>query len=168
MRQFLPMIILLAWLSGCEELFQDPEQTLARARQDALIVGIIKIPRGRSTPTAASRGLHDGWRTLNAVIGDLIDRRPQSARLKGVDPVPAKVKDRLQQLPWVRNLDLRMRENGHVLFGEIFIVPVDEREPIARTREAIRIGQEVHWRVNTLTVELVDRLDTAGDAPGDG
>lgn len=102
--------------------------------------------------------LYDGWRSLKAVIGDLMDRTPETADLNKRDPLVAQLNQRLRQLPWVRDVDLRMRESGHVLFGDVFIVPVDESDPIDRAAEAIRAGQAIHWRIHTLTVELVDDL----------
>ena len=134
------------------------------------IVGIIGIGLGWWWADAVAAGvisldvLNDGWRNLKAVIGDLMDRAPETADLKQQDPLPEKVRHELEQLPWVRAVDLRMRENGHVLFGEVFIVPVDESDPLDRTEEAVRVGQAVNWRVNTLVVQLVKDLNGARQA----
>lgn len=45
--------------------------------------------------------------------------------------------------------------------GGIFIVPVDQQHPIARTEEAIRASKELHWRVHTLVVQLVEDISAA-------
>lgn len=134
----------------------------------AAFVGILGISAGWWWADAVAAGvisldvLHDGWRNLKAVIGDMMDRSPETVDLNEHDPAPEELVERLRQLPWVRDVDLRMRESGHVLFGEVFIEPVDEADPIARTREAIRLGENLTWRVNTLTVQLVDQVADAG------
>lgn len=41
--------------------------------------------------------------------------------------------------------------------AEVFIIP-DEHDPIARTREAVEVGQTVDWRISAIAVELVNDL----------
>lgn len=141
----------------------------------AAAVGVIGIGLGWWWADAVAAAvisvdiLYDGWRNLRAVLGDLMDARPDTADLKGPDSAPDRLADALKKLPWVREVDLRMRESGHVFFGEVFIVPVDEREPLARTREAVEVGQAIDWRISAIVVELVESLqrDVGPDgAPG--
>lgn len=74
-------------------------------------------------------------------------------------------------LPWVADAAVRMRENGHVLFGEAYVVPVDEVAPLRRIREVHQIARRMDWRLHDLTVQLVAEIDgpiariRAGAAP---
>lgn len=130
----------------------------------AAAVGVIGIGLGWWWADAVAAAviavdiLYDGWRNLRAVLGDLMDARPTTVDLKKPDPAPERLADALRKLPWVRDVDLRMRENGHVFFGEVFIVPVDQRNPISRTKEAIEVGQGLDWRICAISVELTDSL----------
>lgn len=130
----------------------------------AAAVGVIGIGLGWWWADAVAAAvisadiLYDGWRNLRAVLGDLMDAHPDTADLKSEDPAPEQLADALKKLPWVRDVDLRMRESGHVFFTEVFIVPVDERDPLARTREAIEVGQGIDWRIGAAVVQLVDSL----------
>jgi hypothetical protein len=65
-------------------------------------------------------------------------------------------------LPWVRDVAVRMRENGQVLLGELFIVPSDGADPLERIEEARRNAVALSWRINELTVQLVSRIDSGG------
>lgn len=141
----------------------------------AAAVGVVGIGLGWWWADAAAAAvisadiLYDGWRNLRAVLGDLMDARPDTADLKGPDPAPDRLVEALKKLPWVREVDLRMRESGHVFFGEVFIVPVDERDSLARIREAVEVGQGIDWRISAIVVELVESLqrDVGPDgAPG--
>jgi len=96
----------------------------------------------------------DGMTHLKTSIFDLMDRRPNTVEGKPSD-LPRQVKERIAELPWVRRVDVRMREAGQVFFGEAYIEPIDDRSPIERTAEAIECAKKVDWRVQDLAVELV-------------
>ncbi len=56
---------------------------------------------------------------------------------------------------------MRVREVGHVLFGEIFVRPRDGVTDLPRrTREARDAALETWWRLHDLTVTVLDRLET--------
>jgi cation diffusion facilitator family transporter len=103
--------------------------------------------------------LHDGSKSLRAVIGDICDRQPRTVDHAAVHPLPATLLTRVKQLGWVADAQVRMREHGHVLFGEISIVPRDERAPLERTDEVLELARGLDWRLHDLTVQLVAHLD---------
>ncbi|WP_410473423.1 cation diffusion facilitator family transporter [Guyparkeria sp. TX1] len=98
--------------------------------------------------------LKDGVTHLRTSVFDLMDRRPNTVDGKPSD-LPRMVEERIAALPWVRRVDVRMREAGQVFFGEAYVEPVDDRSPIERTAEAIECAKGVDWRMHDLTVELV-------------
>lgn len=99
---------------------------------------------------------HDGWKNLRAVIADLLDRKPRLVDDDGWDPLPETLERALERLPWVQHATVRLRENGHVFFGEADIVPVDEAEPLRRVREARAVAHALDWRLKDLCIQLVD------------
>lgn len=107
--------------------------------------------------------VHDGLTSLRTVLGDLMDRYPREVSDKHYDPLPAALQQAIERLPWVRGAAVRLRECGHVYFGEAFILPRDELQPLARVREVQQLAHDLDWRLHDLTVQLVDR-DTRGPA----
>lgn len=96
----------------------------------------------------------DGWKNLGAAIADLMDRTPMTVEHDRESEVPDRVLDRVRALPWVAQAELRFREHGHVYFGEIWVVPGEPGDPVARTEEVLRLAREVDWRVHDVVVQL--------------
>jgi cation diffusion facilitator family transporter len=113
----------------------------------------------------------DGLGNLRTAVADLIDRRPRNVDNDDFLRLPGDLERAVCDLPWVADAAVRMRECGHVLFGEVFVVPVDEAAPLRRIREVHRLARRLDWRVHDLTVQLVECIDgtigqvRAGAAP---
>ena len=78
---------------------------------------------------------------------------------KGDEQLSDELLKSLREVPWVKEADIRLREHGHVFFGEIFIIPRDEADPLARTRQVVELAHASDWRLHDVTVQLVDRFD---------
>ena len=102
--------------------------------------------------------LYDGFRNLRAGVFDLMDRQPQRVDESASEALPARVATELEKLDWVRGARVRLRESGHVFYGEAFIAPVDDRDPIARLDEARQRLDGLDWRLQ----EVVLQLDPGG------
>lgn len=119
----------------------------------AAVLGILGVGLGYWWTDAVAGILialditHDGWKNLRTVIADLLDRKPRLDD-RGWDP-----------LPWVRHACVRLRENGHVFFGEADLVPVDEAEPLRRIREARALAHKLDWRLKDLCIQLIAHPD---------
>jgi divalent metal cation (Fe/Co/Zn/Cd) transporter len=105
--------------------------------------------------------LWDGLNHLRAVVGDLMDRSPKSVDHSHYLDLPDRIAAALEELPWARHVEVRLREHGHVMFGEAYIVPVDEQSPRARISEAVATAKQVDWRLHDLCVQLVEVNDTS-------
>lgn len=89
-------------------------------------------------------------------MGDIMDRRPRTVdHARDITLIEA-TEERLCKLPWVRQAKVRLRENGHVFFGEIAIRPADEAAPLRRIEQAEREVHDIDWRIRHVTVTLVD------------
>ncbi len=133
------------------------------------VFGIVGIGMGWWWADSVAAGIisfdivKDGATNLKAVVEDLMDRHPQTVERKEPDEVLSHVSDALKALDWVRDADVRLREEGQALNGELFVVPVDKHDLIARLREAQKTARSVNWRVHDVVALPVERLDDTGD-----
>ena len=89
--------------------------------------------------------VHDGFANLRTVVTDLMDKRSTTVDDSAVDPLTTRVEHEMQALSWVREARARLREHGHVYFGEAFVVPRD------RTAHIVERIQEAHDGLQRLT-----------------
>lgn len=106
--------------------------------------------------------LHDGWRNTSAVIQDLMERQPYKVDHTQPEELPERMRDALNRMDWVEAADVRLREAGHVFFGEVYIVPRAGQDLIERARQVKRELGELDWRIHDLTVDFVGSLDEEG------
>jgi cation diffusion facilitator family transporter len=110
---------------------------------DAVAAGIISIDI-----------VHDGLRNLSRVVRDLMDRRPTTVDGDKADE-PRRMIEAVAGLAWVRRVDGRLREEGHVFTGELFVEPIDGVLTAERAREAGDAAGSVDWRVHDVVVSLM-------------
>ena len=124
----------------------------------AAIVGVLGIGFGLWWADAVAAGvisldiLHDGYTHLRAVVADLMGSRPTTVDEKQVEPLPARVRTHLKGLSWVREADVRMREEGHVFFGEAFVVPTSDGDLTEKIRSAVKDVMALDWRLQDMVI----------------
>jgi hypothetical protein len=64
----------------------------------------------------------------------------------------------LQDLDWVEDVDLRLREEGQVYFGEAFVVSSDETNIPEKVENAIKRARGLDWRIYDLALTPVREL----------
>jgi divalent metal cation (Fe/Co/Zn/Cd) transporter len=102
--------------------------------------------------------LKDGAASLRVAVVDLVDRRPQKADRSGWERLPDEVRDLLRRMDWVEDAEVRMREEGHILLGEAFVVPRPGTEDlVGKVRRAAEEAEALDWRVHELVVMPVER-----------
>lgn len=107
--------------------------------------------------------VREGGRYVWVVITDLMDHVPRTVDDRLTESFPARLVTEWKRLPWVKDADVRLREHGHVFFGEGFIYPVDRRNLVARAREARELAYRLDWRLQDLVIQMVDETPDAGD-----
>lgn len=114
----------------------------------------------------AASVLHDGARSLRHAVGDLMDRAPLTVTRAEHDRLVDDIRARVATLPWVAAVELRLREEGARLVGEMFVVAHDGHADAARLREAEETARAVHWRVYDVVASLLtaDEVDDPGAA----
>lgn len=111
--------------------------------------------------------VQDGWSNLRQVTADLMDHVPTNVEHTATDPLPARVEAFMEGLPWVREARARLREEGHVYFGEVHVVPSTERNLLANIEDAHGDLEQLDWRLHDVVIaptkEIHDELRGVGD-----
>ena len=129
------------------------------------VVGILGIAYGFWwTDSAAAAFISieivvDGWSNLRNSIAQLMNKRPSDIETKKEDPVIDKLQKAIEQLEWVRCARARLREDGDVLTGEVFIEPDDERDLLNRLAEARDVAKRLDWRLHDISMVPVRSVD---------
>ncbi|HEV7993789.1 MAG TPA: cation transporter [Gemmatimonadaceae bacterium] len=135
--------------------------------EGAAIIGILLIGYGKwwgDSLAAAFISLNivrDGWVNLRQVVADLMDESPTKLGGHELEALPDKIRAAAEQLPWVDKAAVRLREHGHVISGDVFIVPRDQGQGdlVKRIERAADDLAKVDWRIYSLTVMPVSELD---------
>jgi cation diffusion facilitator family transporter len=130
----------------------------------AAIAGIIGIGLGLWWADALAATFisfeiaRDGFTNLRQVVADLMDHVPTTVDHKGIDPLPARVEAELEKLSWVRDARARLREEGHVYFGEVHVVPADQRNLLENIEEAHERLRALDWRLHDVVIALTSEI----------
>lgn len=137
----------------------------------AAILGILGISVGFWWADAIAAGvistdiLHDGLINIRRALSDLMDSAPTRVDGTGRDGLPARVETEMKTLPWVADARARMREEGHVYYGEVFVVP---RSGSPITVEALddagEMLRKLDWRIHDIVVTPVGNLENAEES----
>ncbi|HEU4492217.1 MAG TPA: cation diffusion facilitator family transporter [Jiangellales bacterium] len=149
-------------------LYADAEMNKADwATAGAAILGVIGIGAGLWWADAVAAIVisldivHDGYGNVRTAVHDLMDRRPTTYDHAEPLPLVDEVEAHLGALPWVARAEVRLREEGHVLVGEAYVVPVgspgDVPQLVERTTHAI---EDLDWRLHDVAVVVLPRLDS--------
>jgi cation diffusion facilitator family transporter len=103
--------------------------------------------------------VRDGFENTKNAVASLMDKRPMSVAGDTHDPLPARVQTELKKMSWVKEARVRMREEGHVYYGEAFVVPADENDLARRIEEAVLRLQSLDWRLYDIVISPVPRLE---------
>jgi cation diffusion facilitator family transporter len=132
--------------------------------EGAAILGILLIGFGKWWGDAAAAAfisiniVRDGWINLRQVVADLMDESPTKLGGVEMDELPARIRTAAERLSWVEKAAVRLREQGHVIQGEVFVVPRGESDLVSRIERASEELARLDWRIHSLTVMPVSAL----------
>jgi cation diffusion facilitator family transporter len=106
---------------------------------------------------------HDGVRNLRAATADLMDSRPTLVDDSALDPLPERLRTEVLNNSWVRDAAVRVREEGHVFFADVQVVPTSNEDLSKKLRRAERELTQMDWRLHDLMIMPVDRIESAGE-----
>ncbi|MEV7633048.1 cation diffusion facilitator family transporter [Microbacterium sp. NPDC089318] len=129
------------------------------------IVGVLGIGIGWWWTDAAAAIfiagsiLWDGVKNMRAAITDLVDTAATTFDDEQRHPLTGRIDDLLRELPWVAHAGSRVRDQGHVLHVESFVVPRGDTMP---TMEQLTDARDaciaLDWKVQDIVVVPIDRL----------
>jgi divalent metal cation (Fe/Co/Zn/Cd) transporter len=123
----------------------------------AAMVGIVGIGFGLWWADAVAAALislditHDAFSNLRRAVVDLMDQSPTTVDHDSVDPLRDKLTSTLQDLDWVSEVEVRLREGRKCTSGKPLWCP-PTRQTLRRTsrmplsRLAASTGGSVTWR----------------------
>jgi cation diffusion facilitator family transporter len=133
----------------------------------AAIFGIVGIGFGLWWADAAAAAIisldivRDGYSNLKQAVFDLMNQIPKTVDEKKPDPLIQQVQDTLNKHDWVRNSTIRLREEGHVYFGEGFVVCADGADLPGKLEDLSREVEGLDWRIQEFVITPVRQLPEA-------
>jgi cation diffusion facilitator family transporter len=134
----------------------------------AAMVGVVGIGFGLWWADAVAAALislditHDGFSNLRRSVVDLMDQTPTTIDQDKADPLRDKLVSMLQDLDWVDEAEVRLREEGQVYFGEAFVVASDETNITEKIEDALEQARDLDWRIYDLALMPVVELPEKG------
>lgn len=127
----------------------------------AAMGGIVGIGFGLWWADAVAAGaisysvLADGFRAMRTVVGDLMDHAPRPVDEREEFDVVAKLSTYFDGLAWIARHEVRLREEGDVCVGEVFVVPREEQQLVQKIEDAVRGARALDWRFYDIVVTPV-------------
>ena len=127
----------------------------------AAIAGILGIGAGFWWADAVAAGvisysvLADGFRAMRTVVGDLMDHTPRPVDEREQFDIIDQLNAYFGGLTWVARHEVRLREEGDVCVGEVFVVPRDEDALVRNIAEAVRGALALDFRIYDIVVSPV-------------
>jgi divalent metal cation (Fe/Co/Zn/Cd) transporter len=163
-----PMMILgrmklpLARALHDKALYADAEMMFADWKSViAAVAGIIGIGLGLWWADGVAASIisldivRDGLSNVRQVARDLMDHVPTTVDHSATDPLPARVESEIGKLPWVRQAKARLREEGHVYFGEVFVIPRSQQDLLNNIEKAHHDLRALDWRLHDVVIAPV-------------
>ena len=164
----LPMMILgrmklpLARALHDKALYADAEMMFADWKSViAAVAGVVGIGLGLWWADGVAASIisidivRDGLSNVRQVARDLMDHVPTTVDHSAADPLPARVEAEIGKLSWVREARARLREEGHVYFGEVFVIPKTQTGLLGNIEAAHEMLRALDWRLHDVVISPV-------------
>ena len=109
--------------------------------------------------------LHDGFKNVRSSVADLMDRAPHTVSHEELELLPRHLVSMLEELPWIDEAQVRLRDDGHVFFGEAFVRVNDSHQLVEKLHSAAEMARRLDWRLQELVVMPVSELSPEPVAP---
>jgi divalent metal cation (Fe/Co/Zn/Cd) transporter len=130
-----------------------------------LLDALMKLVRQQRPPIGtmviAGHQLWAGWPMIGALsLGDLMDEAPTHLGKHTLEDLPLRVQAAALQLSWVKAARVRFREHGHLITGDVMIVPATETVRLPEIEDAVERVHALDWRLHGVTVVPTTELET--------
>jgi divalent metal cation (Fe/Co/Zn/Cd) transporter len=102
--------------------------------------------------------LKDGAVNVYVAVRDLMEHRPMKTDHSGPEPLPEELRACIEKLDWVASATVRLREVGHLFFGEVFVTARGSPDDLpAKIRHAMEDAKAINWRLHDVTITVIDQ-----------
>ena len=105
--------------------------------------------------------LKDGVKYLRESVSDLMDKSPRTYDEEEPSPTVAELRDEVAKTAWVEEAVIRLREHGHLVSGDVFVVPNDDEAIPRRVEELMGRLHRRDWPFHDITVTCVRAISDA-------
>ncbi|MDT0644072.1 cation diffusion facilitator family transporter [Zunongwangia sp. F363] len=129
----------------------------------AAIVGIIGVGGGWWWADSVAAlfisisVLKDGINYVSTAVTDLMDRSPVTLKEEKEVPLINEIKDLVLSWDWVKDANVRFREDGQVFMGEIAVVPKTTVDT-EKLEEAYEKIYDYSWKISDVVIGPVKKL----------
>ena len=103
--------------------------------------------------------LKDGATNLKGAVADLVDSRPTTYDDAAPHPLLQEMETVLRQQPWVQDVGVRVRDEGHVFHVEAFVVPAEGVVPtLGQLAAARKRCADLDWKIEDVVLAPVTEL----------
>lgn len=103
--------------------------------------------------------IQDGIKNLRGSLAGLIDARATTVDSQHPEELMAKVREALLELDWVKEADIRLRDQGQVFHTEAFVVPHEDQMPSLAELETMRDRlSDMDWKLHDFVIIPVHEL----------
>jgi len=103
--------------------------------------------------------LRDGFKYTKGAMEDLTDGRPRKHDEAKPHELIEAVADEVREWDWVRRSVVRLREDGHLIAGQVIVVPVAEDGLIDRLEEGTERLRALDWKVQDVVIVPVRDIE---------
>jgi cation diffusion facilitator family transporter len=103
--------------------------------------------------------VHDGQKYLRESVADLMDDAPKRHDEGSPHPLIERIKDEVAAAAWVREAAVRLREHGHLITGDVWVVPRGEEDLVDRVEELTRRIDDLDWKLHGVIVSPVSSIE---------
>ncbi|QHT66739.1 cation diffusion facilitator family transporter [Rhodocytophaga rosea] len=134
----------------------------------AAILGILGIGMGWWWADAVAASIisldiiYDGFTNVKQAVFDLMNQIPKTISKRKTDPLLEKIKEILSNQNWIQDFRFRLREEGHVCFGEGFIIPKEDKNLVDQINSLEEEIQKLDWRIQEFLITPVKQLPKGG------
>lgn len=87
-----------------------------------------------------------------------MDKEPTQVGTNVPDTLYMKLKYLLEELDWVSDAEVRLREEGDIYTGEVYVVPKFEKDLVENIRLATNRVLDFDWRISDIVITPVSAL----------
>lgn len=105
----------------------------------------------------------DGAKRLWSAMADMLDEVPTHIDKEELHPLIDKVHSAVNNMLWVSEARIRMRESGAMFLTEIWIIPADTERMMERIEDTIAELKRLDWKIKDIVVMPVRQFDGQPD-----